>query len=272
MEARIRAVLLCIAVGAAAPAEAKRCPVDSVPIGVACIDKYEASVWIIPATSPGGKSNASLVKKVQKGVVTLAQLTAGGATQAGPSYTPCGQTGSGCKDQLYAVSIAGVLPSLQANWFRALVSCANSLKRLPTNAEWQLAALGTPDPGTNNGTTDCNITPNGQFAAVPTGSRSNCVSEWGAWDMVGNAIEHVQEWVPQSEPCGQEAWSNPSLYNDDMMCLFGADTASGTRFPGVLIRGGRRDSGMGTREGVYAVTGDIPPSGTTAHLGFRCAR
>jgi len=270
MEARILAVLLCGAIAAAAPADAKRCPVDSVPVGVACVDKYEASVWLIPATSPGGKSNASLVKKVQKGVATLAQLTAGGATQAGPDYSPCLPNGSGCKDQVYAVSIAGVLPALGTNWFLALAACGNSLKRLPTNAEWQLAALGTPDPGTNNGTTDCNIT-TGAYAFVNTGSRSDCVSDWGAWDMVGNVIEQVQEWVPQSEPCFLEPWTEAATFNDDLMCLFGADTASGTRRPGVLVRGGRRDF-MGAREGVYAVAGDIPPTGTTQNLGFRCAR
>jgi len=255
----------------AMPAEAKKCPPDSVQVGVACIDKYEASVWSIPPQNPNGGSNSGLIKKVQKGVVTLAQLTAGGATPYGTDYSPCSSNGSGCKGEVYAVSIAGVPPAQNISWFQALAACGNSLKRLPTNAEWQLAALGTPDPGTNNGTTDCNIT-TGTFAAANTGSRADCVSDWGAWDMVGNVIERVQEWVPQSEPCGIEAWTSPSSFNDDMMCLFGADINSGTRFPGNVVRGGRFDSVMAAREGIYAITADLPPIGGPQHLGFRCAR
>jgi formylglycine-generating enzyme required for sulfatase activity len=265
--------MLLAVVATAMPIEAKKCPVDSVQVGVACVDKYEASVWKIPAANPTGKSNAGLIRRVQKGAVTLAQLMSGGATQYGTDYSPCLGNGSGCKDEVYAVSIAGVLPARQITWFQALAACGNSLKRLPTNAEWQLAALGTPDPGTNNGTTDCNINnTSAMFSASSTGSRSDCESDWGAWDMVGNVIEHVQEWVPLSEPCGIPAWSNPTNFNDDMMCLFGADTGSGTRFPGAVVRGGRYDTGMAAREGIYAITGDIPPIGGVMHLGFRCAR
>jgi formylglycine-generating enzyme required for sulfatase activity len=254
----------------ATPAQAKKCPDDSVQVGVACIDKYEASAWNIPAVNPNGGRNAGLIKKIQKGKVTLAQLAAGGATQYGTDYSPCLANGSGCRDEVYAVSIAGVLPARQITWFQALAACGNSLKRLPTNAEWQLAALGTPDPGTNNGTTDCNITL-GTFAAVSTGSRTDCESDWGAWDMVGNVIEHVQEWVPLSQPCAIQAWTNGASFNDDMMCLYGTDTA-GARFPGGVVRGGRFDSLMAAREGIYAITGDIPPTGGVSHLGFRCAR
>jgi hypothetical protein len=264
--------MLLAVLAAAVPTQAKKCPADSVQVGVACIDKYEASVWNIPATNPNGGSNSTLIKKVRKGTVTLASLTAGGATQYGAgNYSPCMGNGSDCKDEVYAVSIEGVLPARLITWFQALAACGNSLKRLPTSAEWQLAALGTPDPGTNNGTTDCNIT-TGVFAAVNTGSRSDCESDWGAWDMVGNVIEHVQEWVPQSQPCAIQAWTSAAYFNDDMMCLYGADTASGTRFPGAVVRGGRFDSVMAAREGIYAITGDIPPTGTITHLGFRCAR
>ncbi len=44
------------------------CPADSVKVGTACIDRYEASVWQIPPT------NKALVKKVQDGKATLADL------------------------------------------------------------------------------------------------------------------------------------------------------------------------------------------------------
>src|SRR5439155_4806066 len=95
---------------------------------------------------------------------------------------------------LYAVSIAGVQPTGCATWFQAQQACALSGKRLPTNAEWQMAVAGSPDPGgVDNGTTDCNVAATGG-ASVNTGSRSACVSRWGAFDMVGNMGEWTADW------------------------------------------------------------------------------
>src|SRR5262245_24073576 len=90
----------------AAPAWAKQCPKDSVPVGNLCVDTYEASVWEIPA------GNNALINKVKKGTATLAALTAGG-TQRGLGSTddyPCNNNGNDC-DDIYAVSIPGVKPS-----------------------------------------------------------------------------------------------------------------------------------------------------------------
>src|SRR5262249_15520425 len=67
-------VALC-SFGIPAHAGTLRCPPDSVKVGNVCIDTYEASVWQIPP------SNTVLVKKVQQGKVTLADLTAAGATE-----------------------------------------------------------------------------------------------------------------------------------------------------------------------------------------------
>src|SRR5262249_40599301 len=149
-----------------------------------------------------------LVKKVQQGKATLADLTAGGATQASPSsscsphyptnfpvignWTPV--LGSNPPSPgVYAVSIPGVHPSACISWFRANQACRLSGKRLVRNDEWQAAAGGTPDPGTDNGTTDCNISAVGDV--VNTGSRSSCKSSWGVFDMVGNAEEWVADWA-----------------------------------------------------------------------------
>src|SRR5262245_39580031 len=73
---------------AAVPAGAAtlKCPPDSVKVGNACVDTYEASVWLIPP------NNRSLVTKVQEGKATLADLTKGGATQLAPAAT-CGGPG-----------------------------------------------------------------------------------------------------------------------------------------------------------------------------------
>src|SRR5262249_62171930 len=79
----------------------------------------------------------------------------------------------------------------------------NSAKRRPSSAEWQAAVAGTPDPGPDNGSTDCNTA--SRFAVALTGSRASCVSSRGAFDMVGNLFEWVADWVPRST--GGGAWS-----------------------------------------------------------------
>jgi hypothetical protein len=48
----------------------------------------------------------------------------------------------------------------------------------------QRAAAGAPDPGTDDGGTDCNI--GGLGAPLNTGARAKCASNWGTFDMVGN--------------------------------------------------------------------------------------
>src|SRR5205085_2914595 len=143
-----------------------------------------------------------VVDRIRAGTVTLADLNQIGATQLAIAFMDlidggCPITGNGCKD-VYAVSIPGVLPAGFLSWFQALAAARNSFKRLPTNAEWQAAALGTPDPGSDNGLTDCNTTTD---ALSLTGARSNCVSDVGAFDMVGN----VWEWVADAVPHSQEA-------------------------------------------------------------------
>lgn len=143
-----RAALLIVAASALslslfAPlrqAHAKDCPSNAVPVGPVCVDKYEASLW--------ETTDQQLIKKIRDNTVTLADLQAAGARPRGVSgndYGPaCPPTGKGCTT-LYAVSIQGVRPSTFMTWFQALAAARNSGKRLLTNAEWQAAALGTPD-------------------------------------------------------------------------------------------------------------------------------
>jgi formylglycine-generating enzyme required for sulfatase activity len=241
------------------------CSPDSVQVGPVCVDKYEASVWEIPAKTLKGKSNAALVRKVQQGTATLADLTAGGATQRGNGTDdyPCLDTGNDC-DDIYAVSISGVKPSASITWFQAQQACANAGKRLLSNAEWQMAAAGTPTPGTDNGSTDCNTAENGFPANDPvnTGSRSACVSRWGVFDMVGNVGELVADWAPLSTAC--PGWGS---FSSDQMCLAGADTSIG---PGALIRGG--DFHYYSEAGVFVVFGLDQPSHSSSFVGFRCGR
>jgi formylglycine-generating enzyme required for sulfatase activity len=266
----VAALALMASAGAAQNGNAL-CPADSVPVGSACMDKFEASVWRLPNPST---TNAGLVRKIQLGTATQAELTAARATQLGvaqpnvvtdPDYAPCAINGQNCVNDIYAVSLQSVTPSAFITWFQAQEACANAGKRLPTNAEWQVAADGTPDPGPDNGTTDCNSVAGGALSL--TGARSRCVSARGAFDMVGNVAEWMAEWVPRTTTC--PGWSS---FSNDEMCLAGAD---GTQpIPAAIVRGG-------TFGGVFVSGGPLagplaihpfPLSFSEVFTGFRCAR
>jgi hypothetical protein len=269
---------VCLAVAVPAGAATLKCPPDSVKVGNVCIDTYEASVWQIDPT------NRSLVNKVQQGKATLADLTKGGATQLSPSSTSCSPgypanfpfTGNWTpvlgsnppSPGVYAVSIPGVSPSACITWFQANQACLLSGKRLLTNREWQGAAASTPDPGTDNGTTDCAI--NSGFP-VNTGSRSSCKSAWGVFDMVGNVEEWVADWADLATfTCGTDWTPSAGIPGSDFSCFGGPGGAGSSSLPGALIRGGFFfDS---TDAGVFAVVANENPSIHSFAVGFRCAR
>ena len=263
-------VLLAARAWAAGPPNGPltRCPPDAVVSGAGCMDKFEASVWRVPNPTT---TNRTLVRKIQSGRATVADLTAGGARQLGEvvdDYAPCADSGQNCVNDIYAVSLPNVFPSAFITWFQAQQACTNSGKRLPSNAEWQAAVAGTPDPGPDDGIADCNT--NSLFFVGPTGSRIRCVSARGAFDMVGNLLEWVADWVPRSQGCGR--WNPGASPTGDAQCLAGAETEGE---PGALLRGG--DYGLfdiGSTAGPLHVFGFIGPSQREFSIvfGFRCAR
>lgn len=89
------------------------------------------------------------------------------------------------------VSEKGKTPWRNLTQNQAALACAKAGKRLPTNKEWYLAALGTPDKVQNWTDNDCQVSKNWGKQPGLTGSAYRCVSGAGAHDMIGN----VWEWV-----------------------------------------------------------------------------
>jgi formylglycine-generating enzyme required for sulfatase activity len=263
---KLAAASVMVGVGSVSPVMAADCPEDSVRAGTVCVDKYEASMWYVPP------QEKKLIGKIQEGKVTLADLTAaagGGVVQVGVvsgDFVSCNSPlGNGCVD-VYAVSVPGVMPTSWATWFQAAAAARNSLKRLPTNQEWQVAAFGTPDP--NFGPSPCNV--NGAGPAL-TGSASGCVSDVGVFDMVGNVAEMVADWGDHANGCV----INKTSFGADRSCVGGAgvhDSPTTTRhIASNYLRGGDWDDGF--EAGPLAMDVNTPAGLIGSNLrGFRCVR
>ncbi len=272
--------LFALAVASAAPVATLKCPPDSVKVGPTCIDKYEASVWHIATT------NRSLIRRIERGQATLAELSAAGAVQLGCTYAPYSlapypagfpsdgnwepEAGSSPPSPgVYALSIAGVPPSTCTSWFQAVQACALSGKRLIRNEEWQRAATGTPDPGlADDDTTTCVTAPGDGH--LPTGSREARVSRWGVFDMIGNATEHTADWADRADAATQVDWTAVGGPAGNDLSAFGGNGGSeAMQVPASIRRGGSRG---GLSPGVFFVStnGTLNNGGSTS--GFRCAR
>jgi formylglycine-generating enzyme required for sulfatase activity len=230
------------------------CPVRMLRVGPVCVDQYEATVWSKPPGTDGSPRGR------QFGLDS-------------DDYD-CLGNGDDCVGRIFAVPLRGRFPSAYITWFQAQHACFNVGKRLPTNAEWQVAASGTPtafEPGADDGVDDCNTTT--ATVASRTGARRHCVSSYGAYDMVGNLLEWVADWmqgptVPFAPSLGT---AGPDFGNDFMR---GTNPAiaqnNGQNFPAALVRGGGFVGGTGA--GVFALNARFSPADGGPDGGFRCVK
>jgi len=232
------------------------CPRDMVfvvsEIGGFCIDKYEASAG----------PNCTY-KDPQNQAQTRENLN-------DPNCKPA--------------SVASAVPWRYISQDQAQVACAKAGKRLPTNEEWYLAALGTPDPNSGWGANDCHVASNWQSQPGLTGSGSNCVSAAGAYDMIGNvwewvkgtAVDGIYEggrelpergYVDSTDGRGLPGMTNPDTpnpnYNEDYFWV---------HFEGLraFSRGGYWDNQ--SRAGIYSIYLIYEPASVGPGTGFRCAK
>lgn len=186
---------------------------------------------------------------------------------------------SSCK----GVSEEGKIPWTNVSHNQAIEICAQAGKHLPSNSQWFLASLGTPDKAERWDVRDCNVSGNwGSADAGLTGTAELCVSAAGAFDMIGNVWEWTFETVEQgvykntrlpqsgfvhgvsSEGLPTETQEEPSqLYYLDRFWLDATKTTG-------IFRGGYW--GSFSDAGRYALHSEIPPSFSGNAVGFRCAK
>jgi hypothetical protein len=191
------------------------CSDDMVAVGSLCVDKYEASL----VDSSG----------------TLAT-----STTCNADGSDCGADAGGVNPAIFAQSIAGVLPAASPSWFQAAIACANVGKRLPSSAEWQMAAAGT-------NAASCNVSSD---VLANTGANPNCVSTAGAINMVGNLWE----------------WS-ADLTNDAGIGLTSAQTSLAAGFGDSYSS---NDDPSPSTDSMFAPTAGAIASNDK--FGFRCVR
>jgi formylglycine-generating enzyme required for sulfatase activity len=233
--------------------EAQACPVGMVLVTQAltpfCVDVYEASPGAeCPFSEPRANTETSL---------------------------------NVADEQCKAVSVPHTLPWRHITQVEAQKACSRSGKRLLRPDEWYKAALGTPDNSTNFTEEGCNVARNRADGAAKTGTGMRCVSDTGAYDMVGNVWEWVDGVVDKGvyetvvvPPGGYviaadlngmaytTGATQDERFGNDRFWMDGGIRAG-------VMRGGYYDNA--SQAGIFATYAASEPTFTGEAVGFRCA-
>lgn len=160
----------------------------------------------------------------------------------------------------YAVlDVIATNPATHVTWYGAEAYCAALGRRLPTEAEWELAARGTDGrlyPWGNTFTTDLARTrADGVVGALPVDAYPAGSSPYGALNMAGNVAEWVNDWYSASYY---------SVIQEDIVDPVGPLSGDDR-----VIRGGSWDAMPYLARSVHRQ--HLPPTTASGWVGFRCA-
>ncbi|NUN14173.1 MAG: SUMF1/EgtB/PvdO family nonheme iron enzyme [Myxococcales bacterium] len=232
------------------------CPDGMQTVADFCIDLYEATVFSKPDCT--GSAYGVAQDNYPDNFVDSAQGTMVAA---------------------YACSKADAKPSRYITWFQASEACQAVGKRLCTNAEWQIAAAGTPDDPKI-----CNVS--GSSAPKSGQETPGCVSRVGVVNAVGNVAEWVADWkvagaawATEENQVNASVW--PPTYGDGKDAILNVDSfvvrsndggtlTWGKGMPAAMVRGGSFEDA--SCAGVFAVNMEQGPTVQKTDIGFRCCR
>ena len=186
-----------------------------------------------------------------------------------------------------AGSASGQAPLVSLNWCAAKKACQNAGKHLCTNQEWfqacnykggqwNITAEETAE------TMSCTTTDECGGVACNTGASSGCVTQEGAYDMIGNVWEWADKVVTVDPTNGLttnnyvtgydfatglpiSVGASADAYGNDYYWAYnGAGVA---RAP---VRGGGWTDGA--YDGCFTLYLQCAPSGPNTNVGFRCCR
>jgi formylglycine-generating enzyme required for sulfatase activity len=180
-------------------------------------------------------------------------------------------------------SVVGAMPWRNLSQDQAARACAKAGKRLASNQEWLQAAMGTPDLPADWQADDCQVAENWSDQPGLSGSGADCISSFGAYDMIGNVWEWVEGvveegmidgkalpdpgYVDASDGKGLPGATNPDLPNPDYNGDYFWLKTKGLRG---MVRGGYWNNQSSA--GIYSYYAVTPPSSAEAGIGFRCVK